>query len=155
MFNKQKDKYNNDLRAIILLIEEDIKEAVVQEMVLFKRNPDNKNFEQSAIANIALLNLPAIETENGYEQVINLFEDHYEQMVGRRLNQTLHTLYIRYGTAVINEVAERSLTGMEQVYNINESILHNLYEEIPAFWMQPFIRKAYFDVVNDLATAEK
>jgi hypothetical protein len=121
---------------------------------LFKSNPDNQTFEQSAIANIALFNLPALMTSNGYEQCVNLFVDHYNQMVGRRINQMLHTLYIRYGSDV-DIVAERSLSGMEDVYNVDKRLLQTLHYTVPGFWLQPFIRKAYFDIVDGMTVSEK
>jgi hypothetical protein len=144
-----------DIYKEVLLVENDVRDAVVRELVLFKRNPDNETFEQSAIANIALFNLPALQTQKGYDQCVNLFEDHYEQMVGRRINQLLHTLYIRYGKDLIGDIVERTLTGMEDVYNIDQTILHKLNDTVPGFWLQPFIRKAYFDIVDDVASVEK
>lgn len=149
------NKSKTNITETVLNVEQDVQEMVARELVLFKRNPDNKNFEQSAIANIALFNLPAITTEQGYEQIVNLFQDHFSQMVGRRINQLLHTLYIRYGSGIIAELTERSMSGMEQVYDINETLLHRLFNEVPSFWLQPFIRKAYFDIVDAMTTVEK
>lgn len=153
MFFKPKSK--QDLYDIVLRIEDDVKAMVINEMVLFKRNPDNKTFEQSAIANIALFNLAAITTQKGYEQLINLFQDHYEQMVGRRVNQLVHTLIIRYGEDMIDTVIDRSLSGIERVYAIDKNIIQSLYNKAPGLWLQPFIRKAYFELTTQYTTTNE
>ena len=150
-----KSKPNQDFYDVILRIETDVTAMVVNEMVLFKSNPDNKTFEQSAIANIALFNLSAITTQKGYEQLINLFQDHYEQMVGRRVNQLVHTLLIRYGEDVIDMVIDRSLTGIERVYNVDKAVIQSLYNKAPGLWLQPFIRKAYFELTSRYATVNE
>ena len=142
MFNK-----SEKITSVVANIERDTMEFVTHEIALYLSNPDNTNLSNSAIANLALFNLPALATANGYEQMLNLFSDHFDQMTARRINQHLHTLYIRYGK-ILNTIRRRSIASMNDIYGIDKRILKHLSVSIPAFWLQPFIRYAYFAIVE-------
>lgn len=132
-------------------VEQDVYEFVEQELVIYKRNPDNTRLDESVIVNLALFNLEALNYQNGYEQMQNLMADHHNQVVSLRMKQLLHTLYIRYGIEAINALAENVLKTMVHVYNIQEAVVNKLDGEYNVFWLQPFIRQAYDSMINSIS----
>jgi hypothetical protein len=136
---------------LIKHVEQDVYEFVEQELVIYKRNPDNKCLAESVIVNLALFNLEALNYQNGYDQMENLLADHHNQVVSLRMKQLLHTLYIRYGIDTIDNLAEDVLKTMVHVYNIKGDIIKQLDSEYNVFWLQPFIRQAYDSMVNSVS----
>lgn len=140
---------------IVIAIEDDVREFVEQELVIYKRDPNNKRLDDSVIVNFALFNLEALKYQNGYDQIMNLMADHHNQTVGLRLKQLLHTLYIRYGVERVIELSKKVLSSMNKVYDIDNEVLGNLDESYNTFWLQPFVRKAYSDIVNSISVPEE
>jgi len=122
-------------------IESDVLEFVQNEMILYHSNPDNAQ-RNSVIANMALFDLSSLLTEKGYSQMVNLFGDSHGQLVGRRIRQLRHTLYIRYGKP-LREVEKRSIAGMAEVYDLRKEDVEIAARRIPGLWLIPFIRRAY------------
>ena len=138
---------------VVELVENDVRTFVEQELTTYKRNPDNQRLDDSVIVNIALFNLEALNYQNGVDQMNNLLSDHHNQIVEKRMKQLLHTLYIRYGIDIIDDLAERTLTTMVAVFNLKEPIIRTLDEKHNTFWLQPFIRLAYTNMMNDMETS--
>ena len=136
---------------LIKYVEQDVYEFVEQELIIYKRNPDNKRLDESVIVNLALFNLEALNYQNGYDQMKNLMADHHNQVVSLRMKQLLHTLYIRYGIDAIDNLAENVLRTMVHVYNIKEAIINQLDSEYNVFWLQPFIRQAFDSMVDSVS----
>ena len=111
---------------------------------------DNKRLDNSVIANLAMFDLSALTYEKGYKQMENLLSDHSNQMVGRRMKQLLLTLYIRYTMDAVNTISVNTLDGIASVFNISKDTLVSLDNEYNIFWLQPFIRKAYNDIMFEL-----
>lgn len=139
---------------LIKLVEQDVLDFVERELVIYKQNPDNKRIDDSVIVNIALFDLGALKYQNGLDQINNLFRDHTNQVVNRRLVQLLHTLHIRYGSELVDNLAERVLSSMVGLYGLDERVIRNLDNNINTFWLQPFIREAY-DEINYAVTEEQ
>lgn len=128
---------------VVNLVEEDILSFVEDELIIYKQNPDNKRLDGSVIVNLALFNLEALNYQNGVDQMKNLLSEHHTQIVGTRMKQLLHTLYIRYGIEEIDNLAENVLRSMIHVFNLKEEIVDMLNKEYNVFWLQPFVRSAY------------
>ena len=136
---------------LIKHVEQDVYEFVEQELVTYKRNPDNKRLDESVIVNLALFNLEALNYQNGYDQMENLMANHHNQVVSLRMKQLLHTLYIRYGIDTIDNLSEKVLKTMIHVYNIKEDVINQLDSTYNVFWLQPFIRQAYSTMINSVS----
>ena len=144
----KKEWYNKERRQLVKDIEHDVYNFVVRELITYKQNVDNKTLGESVIANIALFDLAALNHKDGVAQMENLLKDHTNQMVGRRMSQLLHTLYIRYGIEQVDDIANESLFAMVGVYKLNNEVISTLDEKYNIFWMVSFIREAFFDVMQ-------
>ena len=144
----KKEWYNKERRQLVKDIEHDVYEFVVRELITYKQNIDNKTLGESVIANIALFDLAALNHTDGVAQMENLLKDHTNQMVGRRMSQLLHTLYIRYGIEQVDDIANESLFAMVGVYKLNNEVISTLDEKYNIFWMVSFIREAFFTVMQ-------
>ena len=144
----KKEWYNKERRQLVKEIEHDVYDFVVRELITYKQNTDNKTLGESVIANIALFDLAALNHEEGVAQMENLLKDHLNQMVGRRMSQLLHTLYIRYGIDQVDDIANESLFAMVGVYRLNHETISTLDEKYNIFWLVSFIREAFFSVMQ-------
>ena len=139
--------------SIIPQIEADVLQFVSTEMYTYRLRFDN--FNDSVIVNIALFDLDALKYENGIEQILNLYKDHHDQLVNRRLNQFLLMLYIRYGVKEVRKIADNVLEAIHEVYKIDQNMLDGLAYRINTFWLQPFIRQACETVMYGSATNDQ
>ena len=140
---------------VVLGIEKDVYDFVVQELSTYKQNPDNTRLDNSVVANLALFDLSALKYEKGYDQMRNLLADHDNQMVSRRMKQLLLTLYIRYTRDSVDAVSVSTLDGISAVFEIDPNLLAKLDSEYNVFWLQPFIRKAYNDIMFELNSSKQ
>lgn len=153
MFNlfkrNKKEWYNKDRHQLVRDIERDVYKFVTRELITYKQNTNNKTLGDSVVANLALFDLAALNFKEGIDQMENLLRDHQNQMVNRRLSQLLHTLYIRYGIDQVDDIANDALFAMVGVYKLNNTVISNLDDKYNVFWMIPFIREAYFVIMNN------
>lgn len=140
---------------VVELVEHDVRVFVEQELVIYKRDPDNERLDGSVIVNLSLFNLEALKYQNGVDQMKNLLSAHHNQIVETRMKQLLHTLYIRYGIEIIDDLAEKTIKSMVGVYGLNEQVVSSLDKDYNTFWLQPFIRQAYNDLMNAVTLPEK
>ena len=150
-FTKQTNSIRNDT---IIAIEEDVKEFVQLELLMYKQNPDNTRLDNSIIVNLALFDLSSLEFKAGYEQMVNLLVKHNDQFVDRRMRQLLVSLYLRYGKDAIDDVSIKTLDYMHDVFGVNKESLSALDEQFNTFWLQPFISKAYYELMFDVKLFE-
>lgn len=148
LYNNKEAAKRRAYTEVVSLIENDVREFVEQELIVFNRNPNNKNLADSVIANLALFDLSQLKTENGVLQIRNLFNDHHNQIVNHRMKHLLTTIYIRYGTEVVDDIATVTIRTIKGVYDLDKYLVRNLDSEYIFFWLQPFIRKAWDDIFN-------
>ena len=135
--------FDRNLTDTVDQIQKDINSFVETELSLYM-SQDNQNFSNSVIANIALLNMESLDTENGYTQMERLLSSHYDQMVERRMHQLLHKLYIRYGKDKIHQVKNRVVETMHLAYPVVPAAnFWSLSHTHNTFWLVPFIKQAY------------
>ena len=147
-FLKRRGLSANDREQLVRKIENDVRTFVVQELITYRQNNDNKTLGDSVIVNMALFDFSALNYQDGIKQMENLLSDHTNQLVNRRMKQLLHTLYVRYGIDNIDDIANDSLTAMVGVYNLNVNTISDLDEKFNIFWLVTFIREAYFSVMQ-------
>ena len=147
-FLKRRGLSANDREQLVRKIENDVRTFVVQELITYRQNNDNKTLGDSVIVNMALFDFSALNYQDGIKQMENLLSDHTNQLVNRRMKQLLHTLYVRYGIDDIDDIANDSLTAMVGVYNLNVNTISDLDEKFNIFWLVTFIREAYFSVMQ-------
>ena len=156
-WSKKKEWFDERRYDLVQKIERDVEAFVVRELITYKQNTTNKTLGDSVIANIALFDLAALNTKDGYDQMINLLSDHQNQLVNRRMRQLLHTLYIRYGIDPVDDVANDSLLAMVGTYKLNNDTIADLDDKYNILWLVSFIREAYFNVMqyHENTTEEK
>ena len=143
------------IRNIAKSVENDVREFVEHELIIYRQNPENKRLDNSVIVNIAMFDLHFLKLENGVTQMINLVSDHNNQVVGRRLKHLLHMLYIKYGLDEVDDLAEKTLRSMQVVYDIPEKTISFLDFKINVFWLQPFINAAYSSLMFEVEQSIK
>ena len=140
--------FRKNLKETIDQIQADITIFVQTELQLYLSNESNNSLSHSVIANIALLDLDSLNSEQGYTQMKRLLGDHYDQMIERRMKQFLHTIYIRYGKADVEDIRKRVVDTMKIAYpKINPANINALNSEYNTFWLVPFIKEAYNTIV--------
>ncbi len=140
--------FQKNLKETIDKIQDDVFDFVGMELQVHLTNSDNNNLNDSVIANIALFDLESIYTEQGYSQITRLLGNHYDQMVERRTRQLLHMLYIKYGSSAINSIRKRVVETMSIAYPMSNPINCKILDkQFNTFWLIPFIKEAYNDIV--------
>ena len=134
-------------------IESDVRDFVQNELILYHAGGGSGQ-QDSVIANLALFDLSSLLTEQGFSQMEKLFGDSHGQLVGRRILQLRHTLYIRYGDAV-RDVERRSIDGLVSVYGLRKRDTELVAGRLPGLWLVPFIRQAYNAIEIELLSVRK
>jgi hypothetical protein len=140
--------FQKNINETINKIQDDILDFVETELQVHLSNNSNTGLNNSVIANLAMFDLEAIYSEQGYMQMDRLLGNHYDQMVERRTRQLLHMLYIKYGNNAIENIRKRVIDTMSIAYpKALAANCRSLDKKHNTFWMVPFIKEAYNNIV--------
>ena len=147
-FSDSKVCIRKHIEDLVRYIEADTKDYVLMELAIYKRDPQHKDFSESIIANLALFDVSTLDNENSVSQMKNLLSDHHNQVVNHRLKHFLTTLYLRYGADAVDDIGNETLRLICGVYDVSTDTISRLDAEYNTFWLQPFIRKAWDEIIT-------